>query len=101
MAAQHHHGRPSAPAGLDSSVVWRLPRSLGRQYARGRRDELQSEDRLSRLARKSAFGGALDEDRADNAGIRRYRRRPDRLEAGVDRKAGFYAAEQRGQQALL
>jgi hypothetical protein len=39
---------------------------LGGQYARDRRDQLQSENRFSGIARKLAFGGALDADRTND-----------------------------------
>ena len=44
-------------------MVWRLAWPLGRQYPRRRRDELQSEDRFSGLARELALGRALDAHR--------------------------------------
>ena len=66
------NGSPHLPA-EHPPVVWRLARPLGGQYARDRRDELQSENRFSGLARELASGRALDAHRADHARIRRSR----------------------------
>src|SRR5438552_126533 len=60
-----------AAAGQHSPVVWRLAWPLGRQYPRDRRDELQSEDRSSGLAREPAPDRTLDADQPDHARIRR------------------------------
>src|SRR5262249_43681678 len=59
-AAQYGHGWAPPPAGHHPPVVWRLAWPLGGGYAPDRRDELQSEDRFSGLARKLAPGRALD-----------------------------------------
>ena len=64
VAAQHRHGWKPAFAGQHPPVVWRLAWPLGGQYARDRRDELQSENRFSGLAREPASGRALDAHRA-------------------------------------
>ena len=81
LAAQHRHERKPASAGQHPPVVWRLARPLGGQYARDRRDELQSEDRFSGLARESASGRALDAHRARHARIPGHDRRSDRVDA--------------------
>ena len=47
------NGSPRLPARY-SPVVWRFARPLGGQYARDRRDEFQSEDRVPGRARKPA-----------------------------------------------
>ena len=49
LATQHRHERKSTPAEQHPPMVRRLARPLGGQYARGRCDELQCEDRLPRL----------------------------------------------------
>src|SRR5262249_31218173 len=64
VATQHRHEREPAPASTDTPVVRRLARSLGGQYAGGRRDELQSQDRLPGFAAELASGRALDTDGA-------------------------------------
>jgi hypothetical protein len=81
-------------------VVWRLARPLGRKYAGRRCDQLQSEDRFSGLAREPAPRRALDPDLADLARICRDDRRPERVDAAVDRQAGVHEAERRGEQTL-
>ena len=60
------NGKP-ASADQHPPVVWRLARPLGGQHARDRRDELQSENRLSGLAREFAPDRALDANRSDHA----------------------------------
>src|SRR5260370_42689939 len=70
VAAQHRDGRTSALAGQWPPEVRRLAWSLGREYARHRRDEFHPEDGLSGLARALAFGRALD---AHSAGLARGR----------------------------
>jgi len=68
VAAQYRHGREPAFACRHSPVVRRLAWALGGRYARNRRDEFQSEDRFSGVAReKSARGRALDADRTHDA----------------------------------
>jgi hypothetical protein len=84
-----------------SPVVRRFARPLGGQYPRHRRDELQSENRLSGLARELAPGRALDAHEADFARIRGHDRRPDGVDAAMDRKAGVQQAERPGEQDLL
>ena len=54
VAAKHRHEREPSLAGRHPSVVRQLARSLGRQHARGRRDQLQSENRFSGVARELA-----------------------------------------------
>ena len=87
-------GSPHLPA-EHPPVVRQLARPLGGQHARHRRDELQSEDRLSRLAREPASGRALDAHRSEHARIRRHDRRPDRVDEALDRQAGVHQAERR------
>ena len=101
LAAQHRHERQPASAGQHPPVVWRFARPLGGQYARHRRDELQSEDRFSGLAREPAPGRALDADRPDHARIRGHDRRSDGVDAAMDRQAGVHQAERSGEQNLL
>ena len=100
LAAQHRHERKSASARQHPPVVRRLARPLGGQHARDRRDEFQSEDRFSGLARESASGRALDAHRPDHARLCGDGRRPDGVDAAVDRQAGIHPAEQRGKPDL-
>ena len=84
-------GRPHLPA-AHPPVVRQLARPLGGQHPRDRRDEFQPEDRFPGLAREPASGRALDAHRRRHARIRGHDRRPDRVDASLDRQAGVHAS---------
>src|ERR1700731_3253356 len=93
MAANHSHGRQAAFAAQHPPMVRGFARPLGGKYARHRRHQLQSEDRLSGLARKLAPRRTLDADEPDGAGVRAHDRGPDRVDEAVDRQARVHASK--------